>query len=161
MESKKTQNDQETNAMPIVSSTGISEMIKETASTWPDSTSLISKNGDCWNFSELNSGVIKVGTILRDTGATPHTRVAVVGESTPETAVAVLGCLAHAIAAPINPASTEEVFQRELQRLNIAMVVSTSSILSLQHAINHLEICLLYTSPSPRDATLSRMPSSA
>jgi len=24
-----------------------------------------------------------------------------------------------------------------------------------------LEICLLYTSPSPRDATLSRMPSSA
>ena len=25
----------------------------------------------------------------------------------------------------------------------------------------HLRICLLYTSPSPRDATLSRMPSSA
>ena len=25
----------------------------------------------------------------------------------------------------------------------------------------HLSICLLYTSPSPRDATLSRMPSSA
>ena len=37
-----------------------------------------------------------------------------------------------------------------------------------KHAENHLEIaitldsnCLLYTSPSPRDATLSRMPSSA
>ena len=27
--------------------------------------------------------------------------------------------------------------------------------------IDHPEICLLYTSPSPRDATLSRMPSSA
>ena len=27
--------------------------------------------------------------------------------------------------------------------------------------INHLGDCLLYTSPSPRDATLSRMPSSA
>ena len=25
----------------------------------------------------------------------------------------------------------------------------------------HISICLLYTSPSPRDATLSRMPSSA
>ena len=25
----------------------------------------------------------------------------------------------------------------------------------------HINICLLYTSPSPRDATLSRMPSSA
>ena len=28
-------------------------------------------------------------------------------------------------------------------------------------AIAHLQACLLYTSPSPRDATLSRMPSSA
>ena len=28
-------------------------------------------------------------------------------------------------------------------------------------AIRYLETCLLYTSPSPRDATLSRMPSSA
>ena len=27
--------------------------------------------------------------------------------------------------------------------------------------LNHVETCLLYTSPSPRDATLSRMPSSA
>ena len=27
--------------------------------------------------------------------------------------------------------------------------------------IEYLYICLLYTSPSPRDATLSRMPSSA
>ena len=27
--------------------------------------------------------------------------------------------------------------------------------------IAHGEVCLLYTSPSPRDATLSRMPSSA
>ena len=29
------------------------------------------------------------------------------------------------------------------------------------HAIKLLTSCLLYTSPSPRDATLSRMPSSA
>ena len=26
---------------------------------------------------------------------------------------------------------------------------------------DHVQVCLLYTSPSPRDATLSRMPSSA
>ena len=29
------------------------------------------------------------------------------------------------------------------------------------HVFGHLKPCLLYTSPSPRDATLSRMPSSA
>ena len=28
-------------------------------------------------------------------------------------------------------------------------------------AVSQNEVCLLYTSPSPRDATLSRMPSSA
>ena len=32
---------------------------------------------------------------------------------------------------------------------------------SFDDAIDHAESCLLYTSPSPRDATLSRMPSSA
>ena len=30
-----------------------------------------------------------------------------------------------------------------------------------EEAIDHIRSCLLYTSPSPRDATLSRMPSSA
>ena len=31
----------------------------------------------------------------------------------------------------------------------------------LEHVIAYASSCLLYTSPSPRDATLSRMPSSA
>ena len=33
--------------------------------------------------------------------------------------------------------------------------------LTLENIIYHTNACLLYTSPSPRDATLSRMPSSA
>ena len=33
--------------------------------------------------------------------------------------------------------------------------------ISSEIGIRHIVICLLYTSPSPRDATLSRMPSSA
>ena len=36
-----------------------------------------------------------------------------------------------------------------------------SNISCLSPYITHGVICLLYTSPSPRDATLSRMPSSA
>ena len=31
----------------------------------------------------------------------------------------------------------------------------------VEHHKEEIEACLLYTSPSPRDATLSRMPSSA
>ena len=33
--------------------------------------------------------------------------------------------------------------------------------LALRELASHSSLCLLYTSPSPRDATLSRMPSSA
>ena len=42
-------------------------------------------------------------------------------------------------------------------------LVKEPDILLLDEPTNHLDIdtCLLYTSPSPRDATLSRMPSSA
>ena len=38
---------------------------------------------------------------------------------------------------------------------------STKRLLSARSASAMAEVCLLYTSPSPRDATLSRMPSSA
>ena len=36
-----------------------------------------------------------------------------------------------------------------------------SEMLSGQLLANEIEVCLLYTSPSPRDRTRSRMPSSA
>ena len=36
-----------------------------------------------------------------------------------------------------------------------------NNIKQLGLALHNFESCLLYTSPSPRDATLSRMPSSA
>ena len=59
-----------------------------------------------------------------------------------------------------------------LNEKNEKIIVKTDGLLSIciQHEIDHLDgklfidrlsICLLYTSPSPRDATLSRMPSSA
>ena len=38
---------------------------------------------------------------------------------------------------------------------------STNEYIDLYNLMSHPTPCLLYTSPSPRDATLSRMPSSA
>ena len=46
------------------------------------------------------------------------------------------------------------VFQDPMTRMNPLMSVGG-------HLLDTLRACLLYTSPSPRDATLSRMPSSA
>ena len=38
---------------------------------------------------------------------------------------------------------------------------NVNQIPKIEKVIVHMGVCLLYTSPSPRDATLSRMPSSA
>ena len=48
----------------------------------------------------------------------------------------------------------------EINELNETIVALQSEIAKLNSDINDYA-CLLYTSPSPRDATLSRMPSSA
>ena len=49
-------------------------------------------------------------------------------------------------------------FNYEDGGLQLPLIVHTAANYILDAANNH---CLLYTSPSPRDATLSRMPSSA
>ena len=50
-------------------------------------------------------------------------------------------------------------FINEYQKINnLTQTEITSPTFSL---LNEYQVCLLYTSPSPRDATLSRMPSSA
>ena len=46
-----------------------------------------------------------------------------------------------------------------LSLLPLTGIIFALVLLNLEHAV--FNICLLYTSPSPRDATLSRMPSSA
>ena len=41
------------------------------------------------------------------------------------------------------------------------LIASSLSLWLKEEGLSRSTICLLYTSPSPRDATLSRMPSSA
>ena len=45
--------------------------------------------------------------------------------------------------------------------LNGLYATSIYGVVQMAHQIVELDICLLYTSPSPRDRTRSRMPSSA
>ena len=55
---------------------------------------------------------------------------------------------------------TDAIEIKEMTYLFLIIGISVTNALA-SSKISILEICLLYTSPSPRDATLSRMPSSA
>ena len=70
------------------------------------------------------------------------------------------------IAAEIEVSLEDMIWAEKLAKANTAargMLQSARRISSdpTDSFLNSLNICLLYTSPSPRDATLSRMPSSA
>ena len=56
-------------------------------------------------------------------------------------------------------------FQKELSDLKMTHAISPienpMQIKNLRRTIARINTCLLYTSPSPRDRSLSRMPSSA
>ena len=49
----------------------------------------------------------------------------------------------------------------QLQEIDTENVPPTTRAVEVVNAMREDLVCLLYTSPSPRDATLSRMPSSA
>ena len=62
-------------------------------------------------------------------------------------------------------AASNELYRTNLAKgqtgLSIAFDLPTQTGYDPDHPLASGEVCLLYTSPSPRDATLSRMPSSA
>ena len=81
----------------------------------------------------------------------------------------ILTEVAHTIGAKILNVATEDY---EPQGASVTMLISEGHLQALENAgvdkesvVGHLDkshiTCLLYTSPSPRDRTRSRMPSSA
>ena len=56
---------------------------------------------------------------------------------------------------------TTIVIAHRLSTIKTADVIASIADGQVVETGTHSELCLLYTSPSPRDATLSRMPSSA
>ena len=56
---------------------------------------------------------------------------------------------------------TELSRQAKILRKSISGLIDSGDLVALKSEADEYASCLLYTSPSPRDATLSRMPSSA
>ena len=58
----------------------------------------------------------------------------------------------------------KEIEEKVIRNLTLFLEVDTSHATTVLNNLSHwkqVEFCLLYTSPSPRDGLLSRMPSSA
>ena len=54
------------------------------------------------------------------------------------------------------------LFEKIWDKHLIASIDESTNLIFIDlHLVHEVTSCLLYTSPSPRDATLSRMPSSA
>ena len=70
----------------------------------------------------------------------------------------IQAAILHIAAVGYNPDATKADKNEELTAL-FSMLYQMSTRKTCKDAL--LKFCLLYTSPSPRDATLSRMPSSA
>ena len=52
-------------------------------------------------------------------------------------------------------------FDEGIKQIQLSEELGYDYVLIAEHHFSNYGFCLLYTSPSPRDATLSRMPSSA
>ena len=82
----------------------------------------------------------------------------------PLSAILTLNTIAHTVGAIGVGATAGNLFGENKMELFGGFSISAETIIAVFMTLAILilsEICLLYTSPRPRDATLSRMPSSA
>ena len=119
----------------------IAELIETARVRWPSAQALLDQSGAVLSYEELASAVTGVGRRLREAGIGPADRVAIVCRPGQHCAVAVLSCLAHAVAAPLNPASTEETFLADLASLRARAVLTDGDPPeALRAALHHLGI---------------------
>ena len=65
------------------------------------------------------------------------------------------------IANAVNTAAKEIANRYDFKNVGASIELSGESIVMKANSEDRVKACLLYTSPSPRDRTRSRMPSSA
>ena len=107
------------------------ETIPEALAFWADQTpnapSLQAVNGRELRFLDLARAVAAVSARLANYGVECHDRVAFVTSSGFDLGVALLGTMATAAAAPLNPLSTPHELRRDLRRLSARLVVTGGS----------------------------------
>lgn len=101
----------------------IFSLLEFQAQTHGDSVAIESASGDPIDFKTLHQRVLSLAQGLRARGAVNDSRYAIVLPNGPDMAVALLGVTCAAVAAPLNPACTEQEFEDYLSQLEVDGVV--------------------------------------
>ena len=116
---------------------------------WGDRRCVIAPDGTVWTYAELNAQANRIANVLvHDMGLVPGNRVLLRAANSPQLAACWFAVMkAGGIAVGTMPM---------LRAKELSQIIDKAQV---SHAL--CDACLLYTSPSPRDRTRSRMPSSA
>ena len=160
-------------------------IIKKNIEKHPLKSAVGFKKKEGWkelSWKKFGEIVFKTANALKDSGVEENDKVAIYAENSAEWMIFDLAAMSiGAITVPIYSTNNAEQAEFILKDSGAKIVLvgdqvqydGCLEILKKEEADNHLKTiiiskkavwiknCLLYTSPSPRDATLSRMPSSA
>ena len=127
------------------------------------------------SYAEFDRTANQIANYLRSVGVSRGDRIAIAMQKSADYVCSLFGIMkAGACYVPIDASYPKHRMEQIIADCEIRVMISDGAVLSvlteggvppgLEHAVCIDETnvsCLLYTSPSPRDATLSRMPSSA
>ena len=120
----------------------IHELFEAQVKANPKAIALVFED-DTLTYKQLNQRANQLAHYLIEGGVTPDTLVGLCVERSLEMVIGILGVLkAGGAYVPLDPHNPEARLTYQIEDAD-------------------LNICLLYTSPSPRDLSTSRMPSSA
>ena len=79
----------------------------------------------------------------------------------PEIPVSIISRDSHLVYSAMFPSVLSKSISLEESLIDIKSLAKNAKVSFIEEEVKDIDFCLLYTSPSPRDLTTSRMPSSA
>ena len=116
-----------------------------------------------YTYTELSDAIHSLAGGLAARGVGPGTVIGLMAPNLPEYAIVFHGvAVTGAAVTTINPTYGAKEVRHQLQDAGAKILFTVEMFAdTARTAVEGTKVCLLYTSPSPRDRTRSRMPSSA
>ncbi|MBM4228296.1 MAG: AMP-binding protein [Gammaproteobacteria bacterium] len=113
----------------------LGDVFSRLAASQPSAAALLDVHGAVTDYATLAARLSDLGTALREVGIQANTRVAVIAPQGPELAMAVLGAMAWASCAPLNPALTNAELAEHCRDLAVRALVVTAGTEARTHTL--------------------------